>query len=348
MEEEAVIKVALVACCLILTVLAACDNVNWGGAEVTIVKPPPKASGQPRPGVEPGAGRLPDGPVLYHVTAAGDGSARLIPVAEIAADSLLPVVPAGDVHAWNESFMSRHLRQGSEFVLFHDGVRAGTFVTQSASADEGACRPVPVATGTLELGSGAAGVHDFLALARVQAPQIQRRTNETLTPTRTMRVLAPILADHMLRTRNAPLPGNWERAQAQLKPFPIPGSQDPAFAATYLVGDTLGPGLDDIGQSLFFVAVPARLGYDTVFVRFRDYETGGKEAPAVLDYLDWTRDDMPELLLKLYGTGDDGYAAVGRGANGTWRMLLEERCTRNAAADSLRHDSIPARKDTTS
>jgi hypothetical protein len=244
----------------------------------------------------------------------------------MAGDSLKLIRPGGDARAFGESFIAEHLRQGSEFVLFRQGVRAGTFVTQSAVLTESACGPTPVATGALELSATAGNAPEFLALAKIQAPQVQRRPPASLVPNRTMRVLAPILADNLLRARNAPLPANWERALAQLQPFAPGANQDLAFSATFLVGDTLGPGLDEEGQALFFIGVPANMGYDTVFVQYRDYASGGKAAPRMIDALDWNRDDVPELLLRVYGTTDSWFEAVGRSRNGKWRTLISDRC----------------------
>ena len=48
-----------------------------------MLPPPPRPSGAPEPGIEPGAERLPDGPILFHVAASGN-VASLQPVAEIA------------------------------------------------------------------------------------------------------------------------------------------------------------------------------------------------------------------------------------------------------------------------
>ena len=315
---------------LILTFLAACDNVSWGGADVTIVPPPPKASGSPAPGVEPGAERAPEGPVLYHVVATTEGG-RITPVAEISGDTLLPLRPISDARAYGDVFVAANLQPGSEFVLFHDGIRAGTFVAQSATVAATACTPGPRGTGLLELSAGAQNVREFLAIAKVQAPQIQRRGESTLEPTRTMRLLAPILADGILRSRGSPLPTNWERALAQLQPFPVAGAQDPAFVATFLVGDTLGPGLDDAGQSLFFVAMPARMGYDTVFVEFRDYATTGKAAPHLIDFLDWNGDEVPDLLIRVFGVTDEWYEAVAR-TDDRWRVIFSDRCARPIVA----------------
>jgi hypothetical protein len=340
---EASIAFARAAGCLIVILLAACDNVSWGGADVTVLPPPPRPSGAPEPGIEPGAERLPDGPILFEVEASGS-TATIRPVAEIAGDSLLPLRATADVRAYGENFIAEHLRQGSEFVLFREGVRAGTFIVNAATLEEGACGLAPRATGSVELGQAGAGAREFLAIARVNAPAVPRRAPEPLEATRTMRVLAPIYADQALRRRNAQLPGNWERAMADLRVIALGDARNAGFTATFLVGDTLGPGLDDAGHSVFFVAMPAQLSYDTVFVSFRHYPTTGKAAPRVVDFLDWDRDDSPELLLRVYGSRTTWLEAVGRGADGAWRSIFAGRCgPEGPAADSTQVPADTAR-----
>jgi hypothetical protein len=138
----------------------------------------------------------------------------------------------------------------------------------------------------------------------------------------------------MLRDRGAQLPGDWGRAMAQLMVIGLSDPRNPGFSATFLVGDTLGPGLDDAGHSLFFVAMPAQLGYDTVYVSFHAYARSGKAAPEVVDFLDWDRDDWPELLLRVYGSRSTWFEAVGRGEDGRWRRIFSDRCETAPPADS--------------
>lgn len=338
---------------LILTIVLGCDNVNWGGADVTVVPPPPKATmpSASQPSDEPGDEPLPQGPVVYYVARTAEG-AVMVPVGEVVGDSLRPVRARRDARLFAERFITEHMRQGSEFVLFRAGLRVGTLLVQSASAPPGdACTTQPRALGTLELSAQAAGATEFLALSQLQAPQVPRRLPEPMQPTRTMTFVAPILAERMLRRRRAQLPSNWQRAMAQVTPIPVFTGQQPGFAATFLVGDTLGPGLDDMGTSLFFLAVPsaAQVGWDTVYVDFRNYPDDGKGAARVIDFLDWDRDDHVELLLQVYGVSESWFEAVGRGPNAPWRRVLSDRCP--AEGETPRSGStIPvplARPDTT-
>jgi hypothetical protein len=161
--------------------------------------------------------------------------------------------------------------------------------------------------------------------------------------------IAPILAERAVRARGATLPGNWATAVEQVTAFPVGNAGVNAYSTTLLVGDTLGPGMDNDGYSLFFIFAPTttQTGYDTVFVNFRSYPETGKAAPRVIDFLDWSRDGNPELLMQVYGVRDTWFEAVGRAQDGAWRRIFRDRCEEGsrvipaAQADSAVSDSIP-------
>jgi hypothetical protein len=314
---------------LIVSTLTGCDNVSWGGADVAIVPPPPKPSGVDLTKEEAAAmEELPQGPVLYYVARSTAG-AVMIPIAEIAADSLRSLRTTGDAHVYASRFVAANMRQGQEFALFSRGARVGTYVVQSAQVpDQPGCPIQPQALGSLELSTGADSIREFLAVSKPQAPQITKRGNESTEATGSMRFVAPILAERALRKRGAQLPGNWQGALRQITPFPAAGRSGPGFAATFLVGDTLGAGGDNEGYDLFMITLPSasQTGYDTTFVDFRDYPKTGKQAIRVVDYLDWTRDDQVELLLRVFGVSDSWFEVVAKGKDGKWRTTLHGRC----------------------
>lgn len=323
---------------LIVAALTGCDNVNFGGAEFAIV-PPPKVSGTPATSGEDVEERLPEGPVLYYLANTTAGP-LLTPVAEIAGDSLIPMRARKDVKAYSQRLIAEHMRQGAEFALYRNGSRMGTFLIASATPPEpNVCPALPRATGTMELAAGAEQIPEFLAIAKRYAPEIHRRAGAALEVSRTMQVIAPILAEKMIRARRAELPGNWQRAMAQLKPFPVAGDADAAFAATFLVGDTLGRGADNDGYSLFFIGIPAQMSFDTAFVHFTDYTTAGKAAPRIVDFLDWNRDEQPELLLQVFGISDSWFEVIGRDARGRWQRVFKDRCPQGATSTPVVADS---------
>ena len=320
-----VIRNARAAVGLIVLLLTGCDNVSWGGTDVAVVPPPPKAApveeGTEEAGVEP----LPTDPILYYVARTASGG-FMTPVGQISGDSLAPIRSAGDPATYAGRFVAEFMRQGGEFTLFSGGRRAGTFVVDNAGVPETpTCPLLPTATGTLELSSSVTAV-EFLALARSDAPTVPPRADRLEVPPGVRARIAPILAERVVRARGAELPGNWAAALEQVTVFPTANAN--AYTATLLVGDTLGPGLDNTGYSLFFIFTPTstQTGYDTTFVSFRSYPETGKSAPRVVDFLDWSRDGTPELLTQVYGVSDTWFEAVGINEQGEWRRIFRDRC----------------------
>jgi hypothetical protein len=304
--------------------LGGCDNVEWGGLDVSVVHPPPTAG--PVDEDVQDVERLPDRPIIYHVTRGLDG-VTVVPVGEVAEDRLEPIQVGTDPEAFGSRFISAFMRQGSELTLFRNGRRAGTVIVDSAYVPAGdVCRRLPHATGTVELAGAAGDATEFLAMARTQAPPGTVMPGRTLQPERRMEVVGNILAERALRARRAQLP-NWTIARRQLQPIPIPGTQDLGFTATYLVGDQLEVGGDDQGYSLFVVYTPqAPSGYDTAYVSYTAYPVDGKAAPRVIDFLDWNRNGHADLLLEVFGTRGSWFEAVGRSGD-RWRRTFRDQCT---------------------
>ncbi|MBW3554407.1 MAG: hypothetical protein KY466_12895 [Gemmatimonadetes bacterium] len=330
--------VARLAAPLILIGLGGCDNVEWGGAQLSIVPPPPSAEA---PESELAAAeRLPDGSVVYYVRRDSAG-AEVIPVGAATDDGMAAIQPGDDAEGFGTRFIAAYLREGAELTLFSRGRRAGTMIIDSAYVPTGdLCNRLPRATGHMELSGSAGEATEFLAMARTQAPDGRALPGDPSVDRR-MQVLGPILAERALRARGAQLP-NWSNATRQIFPFPISASRDLAFTATFLVDDELQVGNDDTGYSLFMVYTPeAQTGYDTAFVAHTDYPSEGKAARRVIDFLDWDRDGTPELLLEVYGTRNRWFEAVGRTDDG-WERTLQERCgvPAPAAADTTVTDTV--------
>jgi hypothetical protein len=327
--------------------IGGCDNIDWGGADVAIVPPPPRADALPASGEDLAADPLPEGPLLFYVAPTSEG-ASMVPIAEISGDSLRPLRGEKDQRMYANRLVAAHMRRGSEFVLFRRGTRVGNLVIQQASVPQtNACPMLPTARGTLELSAGAQQIPEFLAISKVNAPEVGRNVPFTTEPNRSMQVNAPILAERMIRARRAELPGNWQRAMAQLQPFPIANSRDAGFAATFLIGDELRSGGDNVGYSLFFLAQPgAQFGYDTVFVSFTDYPTAGKAAPRIVDFLDWNRDGQVDLLLQVFGPAGTWFEAVSKDQRGEWQRAFRDRCERTSGGAVPQADTSAAGRDT--
>ncbi len=329
---------------LMLAAAASCDNVDWGGADVAIVPPPPRADALPASADDLAGDPLPEGPLLFYVVPSADG-ATMVPVGEISGDSLASLRGVKNPEMFASRLVAAHMRRGAEFVLYRRGTRVGNFVIQEATLPaEGVCPALPTARGTLELSSRAQQIPEYLAISKVSAPEMGRNVPFTTEPTRNMQVIAPILAERMIRARRAELPGNWQRAMAQLQPFPIANSRDAGFAASFLVGDELRTGGDNLGYSVFFIGEPgAQFGYDTVFVNFTNYPQAGKAAPRVVDFLDWNRDGQVDLLLQVYGSSGTWFEAVSKNQRGQWQRSFQHKCDRPAASAIPQADTTAAR-----
>jgi hypothetical protein len=141
-----------------------------------------------------------------------------------------------------------------------------------------------------------------------------------------MPLQAAILAERVLRGRNARLPNNWARAMTQLQLFPLAGSADPAFASTFVVGDSTGRGPNPGGYSLFFIAqATPQSGYNTTFIDFTDYATAGRAVPRVIDFLDWDHSGGTGLLLELRSGQETWFEGIAL-SNDRWRRVLKTRC----------------------
>lgn len=319
-----------VAAPLILTALAACDNVEWGGAAVAVAPPPPPGAGDapiPEPGAVAGLG-LPTGRVLFHVVRGGTGrEARLIPVAEMSGDSLRTLRrPAGvSPEAYEARFRQAVLEEGSQFTLFRRGAEVGTFTVDGAGAIT-ACG-VPTATGQANTVAAAAAEGDFLAFRRGLGPEV---VGEYAPPQvdGTMQRYASLLAERLVLQNGLQRPRSWPGAQRDLQALNAIRGGHNEMAATYLVGDNLGIGpAEPDGWSVFYVADYAqRQGYTPVYTEVRDYSETGKGAPQVVDHLNWNGAGGAEILVQVFGQRESWYEAISRD-QGTWRKAWEAgRC----------------------
>lgn len=318
-----------VAAPLIVTALAACDNVEWGGAAVHVVTPPPPGAGQatvPEPGTVAGLG-LPTGRVLFHVTRADDGTARLTPVAEISGDSLRTIRrPAGVApQAYEQRFRQAVMDVNTEFVLFRRGAEVGTMIVRSPGPIT-SCG-VPTATGQASTVAAAAAEREFLAFRRGLAPEVIGE----YTPPQvegTIQRYASLIAERLVLQNGLQRPRSWPGAQRDLQALNLVRGGQSEMASTYLVGDGLGIGpADPEGYSVFYVAsYEQRAGYTPLYTEVRDYDKTGKGAPKLVDHLNWNGTGGAEMLIQVFGTRESWYQAVSNDRGG-WRKVWEaQRC----------------------
>lgn len=327
-----------VAAPLIVTALAACDNVEWGGAAVHVVTPPPPGAGQatvPEPGTVAGLG-LPTGRVLFHVSRADDGTARLTPVAEISGDSLRTIRrPAGVApQAYEQRFRQAVMDVNTEFVLFRRGAEVGTMIVRSPGPIT-SCG-VPTATGQASTVAAAAAEREFLAFRRGLAPEVIGEYSPPQVEG-TIQRYASLIAERLVLQNGLQRPRSWPGAQRDLQALNLVRGGQSEMASTYLVGDALGIGpADPEGYSVFYVAsYEQRTGYTPFYTEVRDYDKTGKGAPKLVDHLNWNGAGGAEMLIQVFGTRESWYEAVSHD-RGSWRKVWEAQRCREPAPPGAR------------
>jgi len=312
----------------ILFSLSACDNVQWGGTDLEIVPPPPSSVLAPpvadqQASVEMG---LPTGPVLFHLIK-GSGGSTLIPVAELSGDSLKSIRRPEKVDA---ATFERRLREtvlpvGAQFRLFRRGAPVGTFVVQ-APGSATTCG-LPTATGYATVVAAAADESEFLAFALGLSPEVRGQYSPPQM-TGAITTYASIVAERLILQAGLPRPRSWVGAQKDMDPIQIIAGGHPEMSATYMVGDSLrvGPG-DPTGYSIFYIAdYETARGYNPVYTEVRDYRKTGKQAPALVDYVNWNGQPGEDLLLRVFGRTDSWYEAISR-RRGRWERVWQgQRC----------------------
>ena len=327
-----------VAAPLIVTALAACDNVEWGGAAVHVVTPPPPGAGEanvPEPGTVAGLG-LPTGRVLFHVVRNPDGTAQLTPVAEISGDSLRThPQPRGRGAAGVRAALSPG-GDGREH-----GVRP--LSPRGRGGDDDRPRPAPVtscgvptAAGQASTVAAAAAEREFLAFRRGLAPEVIGE----YTPPQvegTIQRYASLVAERLVLQNGLQRPRSWPGAQRDLQALNLVLGGQSEMASTYLVGDNLGVGpADPEGYSVFYVAsYEQRAGYTPIYTEVRDYDKTGKGAPKLVDHLNWNGAGGGEMLVQVFGMRESWYEAVSRD-KGSWRKVWEAARCREPAAPAPR------------
>lgn len=322
--QSVVRSLARPAAALILTAVSACDNVRWGGADVEIVPPAPRMSEAVGDAGEEGPSEagLPTGPVIFHLVQA-EGGTRLVPIAEILGDTLRTLrVPEGvEQSAFGARFQETVLPIGAQFDVFRRGADVGTFVVQSHGPPT-RCG-IPTALGRATVVAAAVDAPQYLAFRRGLSPEVRGDFNPPQM-TGSIRTYASIVAERLILQAGLPRPRSWTGAQRSLEPVEIMRGGNPEMAATYLVGDSLAVGpADPQGYSVFYLAdYETRRGYEPIYSEARDYRQTGKAAPLVVDYLDWTGDEFPEILVQVFGTSQSWYEVIGQ-SDGRWRKTWE-------------------------
>jgi len=318
----------LLATAVILTVAPGCDNVAWGGVDVRWEPPATATPGTlaDLPATEEPETAAPETPhpLLLAGTLAGE-RASLVVVGEVGPSGIAPATAASSAQGATE---------GSEWILFSDGVRVGRLTVDDVGVAGEFCGSAIALAGTVELVPSAAAAERVLALPAAEARGAPYGTLRPLAHDYAQRVASLGFAQDAIPRVGAPWPeGGVLPTRQDIQAFQPLGTAQPTVAATYLVRDQLmiGPAASG-AYALFVLAAPAGGEYRQTFEWYHAAAAGQKTAPRYFSHLDWDGDGAGEILLDVFGSDRRWYAALEQTQNG-WVRTFESSCGAGASPD---------------
>ena len=317
----------LLAIAVILTVATGCDNVAWGGVDVEL-KPPPTANIEPVESGETAEPADPErelGPVLLAGTR--DGSElTLAVVGEIHGDSLAPF--PNPLFATEDSVrLSTLVTEGSEWILFAEGVRVGRLTAATVGTEVETCTPRASVSGRVELLPDASGAERFLALSADEAARREYRDFQALQRDYDQGVASLNIVGDVIPRVGATWPEQGTLASRQdIQAFQMTGVSGQAVAATFVVRDQLAIAPPGQGAyAVFVMGLPSDGGYREAYSWYRAVDVDGKGVPRYFSHLDWDGDGESEILLDVFGSNRRWYAGLAR-RGGEWVRTFQDPC----------------------
>ncbi len=269
---------------------------------------------------------LPEGPVLAVVEVDPAGS-RLIAVAEVAGDSVLPLLQEAEEPGFTQRFIDERLAPGTEFSLFADGVRVGRFTVEGMAERDGRyCGLNVSAPGYVELNPTATGRSRFLALPVEASAHVPRGKLAERPSNRGQRVNTLRIYGDLLNQFRARWPDDTQAARRDLRVIDLSSTGAPMLATTFLFRDRLSvsePG--NSAHAIFFIAELEGPAYQPRYVWYRPAAEEGKGVPRYLDHADLDGDGSPEFVLDVLGA-DRQWFAVGNRRAATWELAFQDAC----------------------
>ena len=316
------------AIAVILTLATGCDNVAWEGLELRL-NPPTSSSAisseqsviTPDLADEEQSLEIPKRPILLSGKRTGS-TAKLTAVGEVNGNSLTAISNQG----LGSEISLGLITQGSEWVLFSEGVRIGRMIAQEVSIDDSFCTLRPTISGIVELVSEASDVEQLIALpidvagSRSFQPYTAYRHNYN------QRVASLALASEVIPSLGAEWPPSILDSRTDIHAFQLPGEPRQAIAATFLHQDRMITSPPEPGAYSLFVMGDATSGtYEISYMWYRLAESQGKGVPRYLDHIDWNGDGSEEVLLEILGSEDRWFAGLAR-QDGRWIRSFEDSC----------------------
>jgi len=313
----------------IVIVASGCDNVSWGGVEISLEGPAADSAIAQQDTAELQAPPDPAvslGPLLYAGTRTGN-RARVVPVAEITETGLHPLPGGPEGIETNDRILQGRFRAGTELVLFSQGVRVGALVLDQGSLVGGTyCQARPEGAGQLLLSPDAAGMERFLALDRPSGNRYPFGPYQELSSTYDQRVASLNLGAEAIPLVGASWPPSLLEIRQDLQILDLPGEEDPAVLATFVYRDQLGVGTAPAeAYALMILGEPQGAGFELAYTWYRPVGAEGKGVPRYFSRMDWDGDGQEEILLEVFGSDTRWFAAMDRGPEG-WQTVYQDTC----------------------
>ena len=311
----------------IVIVASGCDNVSWGGVELSLEGPAadttisqPDTAGLQAP-PDPAVSL---GPLLYAGTRTGN-RAQVVPVAEITEQGLQPLPGGPEGMEVNDQILQGRLRPGAELILFHQGARVGALVLdQGEIVTDTYCQARPQGTGQLLLSPDAADAERFLALESPRGHPFG--PYQELNSTYDQRVASLNLGAEAVPLVGATWPPSLLEIRQDLQILDLAGGAAPAVLATFVYRDQLriGPAPED-AYALLILGEPRGADFELAYTWYRPVGAEGKGVPRYFSRMDWDGDGQEEILLEVLGADTHWFAAVDRGPE-RWLTIFQDPC----------------------
>jgi hypothetical protein len=282
--------------------------------------PPPAAEpGTPAeaaPSVEPARPLEVARPLLLAGTR-DDATATLVVVGELSG--------AGVVAA-TETSLASGATEGSEWVLFADGVRVGRMTAASVGPAGAYCPSTPALTGMLELVPSAAALERFIALPAAEV-DVPHEPHRALQDVYDQRLASLTFAQEALPRLGVQWPeGGVLPTRQDIQAFQPAGTDAPTLAASYVYRDGFTVGDPAVGAYALFNLSSRQGGqYRETFQWFQAADSLGKGVPRYFGHFDWDGDGEGEVLLDVFGSDGRWHAVLEQTGNG-WTRAFESSC----------------------
>jgi hypothetical protein len=317
---------------VIITAATGCDNVAFGGIQVEVRPPPELPGGEPETaeteGVEAPLSPVDLGPLAYLVERREGSGAVILPIAELVGEEYRPLPDTTEVPRFLARFPLGRWDSGSEFVVFSQGVRVGTFVTDGTSGvDVSTCLTRPSGGGQIELRPEAASQRRFIALAKT-SPSVADSLaafRSGLGVDAALRAAALNLAQRVIPEMDVLWPASIPDIRRDLQAVVLARGGPPGLAVSYVFADSLvvGPSVPS-AYGLFILAESEDDGYNPLFAWYQRYDDG-KAFPRFVAAHDVRGAGAPDALLEVFGESEHWLALVGL-RDEEWEILYEDGC----------------------